>query len=385
MEPQINNNVRKLETSLIRQVLMKSREIEDSINLTIGEPDITTPEIIIKKSADYMLNNQLNYAPLGGVAELREEVAKFYNTKYNSNYDADNVMVSVGSTEGLSTALKGILNPGDEVIVIKPAYPLYEALITLYGAKAVYIDTKNSSYKVEASMIEKAITPKTKAVILNYPSNPCGTLLSEDEVKKISQVISDNNVYLISDEIYSEVVFTGNKFYSPASVDNIRSKVIVINGFSKSHSMTGWRVGYIIAEKNLRDHLVKVSQYTISTPSTLSQYGAIIALRDARDVGESVKVYEKRALYIYEALTKLGFDVVKPEGTFYVLADYSKISKKESMNFVLDLLENTGVATVPGAAFGTEGCIRVSCTQKIEILADAVKRLENYILLNKNL
>ena len=326
-----------------------------------------------------MLDNQLTYAPLGGIAELREGIASYYNNTYGSDYNADNVLVTVGSTEGLSTTLRGILNPGDEVVVVKPAYPLYEALITLMGAKAVYVDTEKSGYRVRAEMIEEVITSKTKAVILNYPSNPCGTVLSKEETERIAQVILDNNIYLISDEIYSELVFSGEEFYSPSAVKGIEDKLIVINGFSKSHSMTGWRVGYVLANKVLRSHLVKVSQYTVSSPATLSQYGGLVALTEGGEVRRNIGVYEERANYIYEAFTKLGFDVVKPQGTFYVLLKYSKLTSEDSLTFALRLLEETGVAVVPGKAFGVEGCIRIACTQGLKIIREAEKRVERFL------
>lgn len=379
MEQYINSNVKKLETSLIRRILSKSREIENSINLTIGEPDIETPRVISEKSAEFMLKNQLSYAPLGGMLELRKEIAKFYNDTYSSYYNEDNVLVTVGSTEGLSTALKGILNPGDEVIIVKPAYPLYDALLTMLDVTPIYIDTTENNYKVDAKMIEGAITKKTRGVILNYPSNPCGTILSKEEVDKISEIIKKKNIYLISDEIYSELVFEKGGYYSPAAIEELKENLIIINGFSKSHSMTGWRVGYVLTGKDLRDHLVKVSQYTVSTPSTLSQYGAIVALKEAKNIDENIKNYEERANYIYKAFENLGFDVVKPEGTFYVLMSYKKLSKMDSLEFSLELLEKTGVAVVPGEAFGVEGCIRVACTKNIGVLKEAVRKISDFL------
>lgn len=374
----INAKLKELEPNYIRHVLAKSQEIEGSINLTIGEPDLKTSRIVLEKSAKYMLETQLCYSPLGGVVEFREEIAKFYNNQYGSSYDRDNVLVTVGSTEGISTALRGILNPGDEVIVVKPAYPLYGGLITLSGAKIVYVDSTKNGYKVSAEILEGAITPKTKAIILNYPSNPCGTVLSEEEVEKISRLAVENDIYLISDEIYSELIFSGNRFHSPAAVKEVRDNLIVVNGFSKSHSMTGWRVGYILANKDLRNHLLKISQYTISTPSTLSQYGGLVALKEDINLEENLRRYEERALYIYNLLKKIGFEVVKPEGTFYVLADYSKLSSLNSLDFSMKLLEDTGVAVVPGKSFGVENCIRISCTQELEVLEEAGKRLEEY-------
>jgi aminotransferase len=374
----INSKLKELEPNFIRYVLARSQEIEGSINLTVGEPDLKTSKIILEKSAKYMLENQLCYAPLGGVLEFRKEIAKFYNNQYGASYDRENVLVTVGSTEGISTALRGILNPGDEVIVVKPAYPLYSGLITLLDAKIVYVDSTMNGNKVNADILKKAITSKTKAIILNYPSNPCGTILSKEEVEKISKLAVEHNIYLISDEIYSELVFSGNKFYSPASIKEVKDNLIVVNGFSKSHSMTGWRVGYVLANKTLRNHLLKISQYTISTPSTLSQYGGIVALKEAIDLEVNLKKYEERSLYLYNLLKKIGFEVVKPEGTFYILADYSKLSSLNSLDFSMKLLEDTGVAVVPGKSFGVEGCIRLSCTKNLDVLREAGKRLEEY-------
>lgn len=378
----INNNIGRLKTSLIRQVLQKCNERVDSINLTIGEPDIGTPKIISERAAEYLLNNQISYSPLGGIPELREEIVSFYNEKYGGRYHRDEVLVTIGATEAISTSLRGIVNPGDEVVVVKPAYPLYEALLSLLGARIVYVDTKENNYRLNGKILSQAVNEKTKAVIINYPSNPCGTLLTEEEVREIGEVIEKNNCYLISDEIYSELVFRGEKFISMASVEGIEDKVIVINGFSKSHSMTGWRLGYLLTEKKLRDQLMKVSQYTVSSAPTLAQYGGVVALQEVKDVKKTIDIYEKRVAYLYDILTDLGFEVVKPQGTFYIFGDYSAISGLGSFDFTMKLLEETGVAVVPGEAFGVEKTIRISYTQELEVLKKAGERLKKYLTKN---
>lgn len=376
---EVNQRVREMEVSIIRQIAQKCATIPDSINLTIGEPDIKTPEIVTQKTAKYMMENQLSYAPLGGVPELRQEIASFYKKKYKIDYSADEVLVTVGSTEALSTTLKGILSEGDEVVVVLPAFSLYEALLKLYGAKAVFIDTSKNDFKLTPEMLEGAITDKTKAVILNYPTNPTGVILSKDETEKIAAVLEKKKLFIISDEIYSELVFSGEEFYSIARCENVKDQVIVINGFSKSHSMTGWRVGYLMTHAKFRKELIKVSQYTVTSPSTLSQIGGIIALKEASDVSKIASEYEKRAKLVCSRLDAMGFDVVIPKGAFYVYAGYSKISNKDSLDFALEILEKTGVALVPGKAFSTEGYIRIACTKGQEILGKAMDRMESYI------
>lgn len=376
---EVNQRVREMEVSIIRQIAQKCAKIPDSINLTIGEPDIKTPEIITQKTAKYMMENQLSYAPLGGVPELRQEIASFYKKKYDIDYSADEVLVTVGSTEALSTTLKGILTEGDEVVVVLPAFSLYEALLKMYGAKAVFIDTSKNNFRLTPEMLEEAITDKTKAVILNYPTNPTGVILSKEETEEIAAVLEKKKLFIISDEIYSELVFSGEEFYSIARCKNVKDQVIVINGFSKSHSMTGWRVGYLMTHAKFRKELIKVSQYTVTSPSTLSQIGGMIALRDAPDVSNIAAEYEERAKLICSRLDAMGFDVVMPKGAFYVYAGYSKISSKDSLDFALEILEKTGVALVPGKAFSTEGYIRIACTKEKELLKKAMDRMESYI------
>jgi aminotransferase len=376
---EVNQRVREMEVSIIRQIAQKCAKLPDSINLTIGEPDIKTPEIVTRKTAEYMMENQLSYAPLGGVPELREEIVSFYKRKYGIEYSPDEVIVTVGSTEALSSALKGILSEGDEVVVILPAFSLYEALLKLYGVKPVFIDTSKNDFRLTPEMLEDAITDKTKAVILNYPTNPTGVILTKEETEGIAKVLEKRDIFILSDEIYSEMIFEGEEFYSIAKCENVKDQVIVINGFSKSHSMTGWRVGYLLTHAKFRKELIKVSQYTVTSPATLSQIGGIIALKEAEDVREVAAEYEKRAKFVCERLEEMGFDVVIPKATFYVYAGYKKISDKDSLEFALEILDKTGVALVPGKAFSTEGYIRIACTKGIQLLEEAMDRMESYI------
>jgi aminotransferase len=375
----INPRVKELEVSVIRQIAQKAMKMDDVINLTIGEPDIPTPDIIVEKSVEYMKNNQLKYAPTGGLEELRSEIAKFYDEKYGIKYDKDEVLITCGSTEALSTALKGILAKDDEVIVINPAFSLYDALIHMYDAKAVHIDVSENNFILTSKMIEEVISDKTKAIILNYPTNPTGTILPKKNIIEIAEFLKDKDIYIISDEIYSEVVFGDVEYYSIAKCNTVKDKVIIINGFSKSHSMTGWRIGYLLAPLDVRRELIKVNQYTITSPATISEYGAIVALQEANDVSDIAKEYGKRVNLVTRRLRNMGFEVADSQGAFYVFANYKNFSNKDSLDFVLDVLEKAKLALVPGIAFGVEGYIRIACTLSSEKLDEALDRLEKYL------
>lgn len=382
---EINSRIKELKGSIIREVLEKANELEGSINLTIGEPDLDVPQIIKERASNYLLNNQLTYAPAGGSLELREGVANYYNEKYHSSYNGDEVIMTIGATEAVSTTIRTLIREGDEVVLTRPSYPLYENLLKLLGAKISYIDTAKNGCKLTAKMLGKVVTKKTKAIILNYPSNPSGVLLDIDEMDKIKDIVLKNNCYIISDEIYSEIVFGENKFRSFGYYRELKKKSIIINGFSKSHSMTGWRIGYILAGKELRDYLIKINQYTISSIPTLSQYAAIVALTEAKDVSEIVKVYKQRSEFLYRGLKKLGLNPIESQGTFYLFLDYTNISKLSSKDFAMDLLKETGVAVVPGEAFGASSFIRFSLTKDIEVLKDVLVRMKKYIkIINKN-
>ena len=374
----INPKVEKIEISLIRKISMKSREYEDVINLTIGEPDLPIPAEIIEETILYMKNNRMGYPMLGGSLEIREEIVDFYNTKYGSSYKADEALVTVGATEAISTTLKAILNEGDEVLIPLPFYPGYLPNIDLSGGKSIFIDTTLDELQLTVETLKKHITPKTKALILNYPNNPSGAILSEKNMDEIMNFLRDKDIYIISDEIYSEIIFNDD-FISVGKYEFMKDKAILINGFSKSHSMTGWRLGYILTSKELRDQLIKVHQYTITAPSIVSQYGGHIALSKCSDMSSYTKEYKKRCEYVYNRLNAMGIITLQPKGTFYIFGSLSNFDINSSLDFAFDLLESEHVAVVPGIAFGVEGYFRISCTKPVEGLKIAMDKIENYI------
>ena len=303
------------------------------------------------------------------------------NEQFLGNYNAQNVLVTVGSTEGLASVLKTILAKDDEVIIPTPAYVGYEPLITISEAKTKFVDLEENNFVLTKEILEKNITDKTKLIILTYPNNPSGITLEEEEMVKIVKFLKDKNIYLISDEIYAAITF--EKFTSFAKFsDELKEQLIIINGFSKSHSMTGYRIGYIITNPDLQLQVKKVSQYNVTSTSTLSQYGAIAALDKCSDTAKISEIYKKRVEYFVNRLEKLGFECLKPKGAFYVFATYKNIEKfknVKSFDFVLDLLEKTELAIVPGITFQVEGYVRFSIVHDIPVLEEAVKRLEEYI------
>ena len=374
----INPKVINQEISLIRKISIKSREYKDVINLTIGEPDLPIPSKIIDETTLYMKNNRMGYPMLGGPLELREEIVKFYNTNYGSSYKTDEVIVTAGATEAISTTLRAILNEGDEVLIPLPFYPGYLPNIDFNGGKSVFIDTTSDELQLTVETLKKHITPKTKALVLNYPNNPSGVILSEKNLDEIMNFLKDKNIYIISDEIYSQIVFN-NDFISVGKYEFLKEKIILINGFSKSHSMTGWRLGYILTSKKLRDQLIKVHQYAITSPSVVSEYGGYIALSQCADISDYRNEYKKRCEYVYNRLNSMGITTLQPKGTFYIFGSLNNFNINSSLDFSLDLLENEHIAVVPGIAFGVEGYFRISCTKPVETLKIAMDKIENYI------
>lgn len=377
----VNPNLDKIEISVIRKIAEACREYEDGekslINLTIGEPDLPQPKIIIDETIGYMKDAKLGYPQLGGMIELREEIGRYYKERYSLNIEPDEIIITVGSTEGLSTAIKTIIMPGDEVLTPLPVYPGYEPLITLAGAKLIKMDTSSDNFELTVDVLKKYVTPQTKAIILNYPSNPSGVTISKKNRDEILKFVKENHLYIISDEVYSEIIFEGehNSFLQ----DGYRENVILINGFSKSHSLTGWRIGYIIASKKMREYLVKVHQYAVTSASIISQKGALIALKECKDISSQVEIYKKRAESVYKKLKEKNISVIKPKGAIYIFVSLDGITKLNSLDFAKSFLEEERVAVVPGIAFGMDNYIRISLVKDEEILNEAIDRFINFV------
>lgn len=324
---------------------------------------------------------------MSGVAQLRKAAARFVHDKYNLSYDFQSeVLVSVGVTEGIAASLISVLEAGDKVIVPSPIFPGYEPIITLTGAQPIYIDTSVNDFILSPEVLEETLQKygdEIKAIVLNYPSNPTGVTYSRGEVKAIADVLRKYSVFVISDEVYSELTYEGEHV---SIAEYLREQTILLNGLSKSHAMTGWRLGLIFAPEELTKQIIKTHQYLVTSAVTSAQLAAVNALTDGFDDALPMKEeYRKRRDFVYGELHRLGYEVAKPTGAFYIFAKIPEGYIKNSMEFCVDLAEKESLAIIPGAAFGVggEGYVRLSYAASMQDLEEAMKRIEHYMQNNK--
>ncbi len=381
MEHYINKEVKDIKISGIRQFFNMVGNKEGVLSLTIGQPDFPTPEHVKAQAKQALDNNLTTYTANAGILPLREAIAAFVQRHYQLNYDpVHEVIVTAGASQAIDITLRTILNEGDEVILPGPVYPGYEPLIKLAKAVPVYVDTRNSQFKMTAAKLEAAITPKTKAVILPYPSNPTGVSLSKEELTEIAAVVERYNIFFIADEIYSELTYE-HVHFSIGRHTQIRDKVIIINGVSKSHSMTGFRIGYVLGAKWLMRHMIKIHQYNISCASSISQYAALEAIQNGENDPIIMKqAYLQRRDYVYDRLKKMNLPVYLPEGAFYFFIDIRHLAA-DSLTVALQLVDEANVALVPGSAFSVygEGYLRLSYAYDMDTLAEGLNRIETSI------
>jgi aminotransferase len=384
LENRFNQQVYKIAVSTIRQFDETVSPIPDILKLTLGEPDFNTPEHVKAAGKEAIEQNFSHYTGMSGLLDVREAATYFLKEKYHLSYDSQTeTLVTVGATEAISATLLAILNPGDKVLLPAPIYPGYEPMITLAGAEAIYIDTRPNQFILSPEMIEKAMNEHgedVKAIILNYPSNPTGVTYSREEVRAIADFLSKYPVFVVSDEVYSELTY-GESHVSIA--EYLKEQTILINGLSKSHAMTGWRIGFIFAPAELTNQIIKVHQYLVTSAATVSQKAAVKALIEGINDAEVMKKeYLKRRDFLYEKMVSLGFEIARPSGAFYLFAKIPEGYIQDSMSFCVDLAEKNALAVIPGIAFGpeAEGYIRVSYATSIEVLEEAMGRLETYLI-----
>ncbi|MDA7026252.1 aminotransferase A [Bacillus sp. CLL-7-23] len=379
MEHLLNSNVKQIEISGIRKFSNLVSQYENVISLTIGQPDFFTPHHVKQAAKKAIDDNDTSYTHNAGYPELRQAVQLYMKKKTELNYEADSeIIITTGASQAIDATLRTILSPGDEVILPGPVYPGYEPIIRMCGATPLIIDTTSHGFKLTAKLIEEALTPKTKCVLLSYPSNPTGMTLTEDELKDIAALLKGRNVFVLSDEIYSELTFD-RPHHSIASV--LRDQTIVIGGLSKSHSMTGWRIGFLFAPKEVAKHILKVHQYNVSCASSISQKAAIEAVTNGVDDSLIMKEqYKKRLDYVYDRLVTMGLDVIKPSGAFYIFPSI-KSFEMPSFDFCLSLLKEEGLAIVPGSSFSKygEGYVRISYAYSPDTLREGLDRLESFV------
>ena len=375
----VNKVVQDMKPSGIRKFFDIVSEMPDAISLGVGEPDFDTPWHVVDEGIYSLERGKTYYTSNSGLIELREEICKWYERKYNVSYNpATEAIITVGGSEGIDLALRAMLNPGDEVIIPEPSYVSYVPCVSLAGGKPVIIDLKNENkFKLTEEELASHITDKTKVLILSYPNNPTGAIMTKEDLEPIAELAKKHDLYIISDEIYSELTYTEEPHFSIASLPGMQERTIVINGFSKAYAMTGWRLGYALAPKDIAKLMVKIHQFCIMCAPTTSQYAAIEALKNGdKDIANMRKSYDERRRYLLKRLSDIGMPAFEPQGAFYIFPSIQGFGMS-SDEFATKLLESQKLAVVPGNAFGNsgEGFIRISYAYSIDQLREALDRI----------
>ncbi len=378
-----NPTVVNMKPSGIRKFFDIAESMENVISLGVGEPDFPTPWQVRSAGIRSLEQSRTKYTSNAGMAILREEIAKFMNRKYNLTYEPQGeILVTVGGSEAIDLCIRAVVAPGDEVIIPQPSYVCYEPITCLAGGVPVIIETKaEDDFKVTPQQLKDAITPKTKALILPYPCNPTGGIMEKEDLEAIADVLKDKNILVISDEIYSELTFGGRKHVSIASMEGMKDKTVVINGFSKNFSMTGWRLGFACGPAQIVKQVTKIHQFAIMCAPTTSQYAAIEALQNCDEVVASmIEEYDMRRRIMVAGFNQMGLTCREPAGAFYAFPCIASTGLS-SEEFCEKLLYAKEVAVVPGTAFGKggEGFIRVSYCYSTEHIREALRRIEEFV------
>ena len=387
LENMILDNVRNMPPSGIRKYFDMVNEMEDVISLGVGEPDFVTPWNVREAGIYSLEKGNTHYSANAGFIELREEISKYLNRRFNIYYNPkDEILVTVGGSEGIDLALRALVGPGDEVIIPEPSFVAYKGCTAFCGGISKVINLRaEDDFKLTPKILEEAITEKTKVVIIPFPNNPTGAIMTKEELASIVEVLKDKNIIIISDEIYAELSYD-KEHVSIASFEEVKDKTLVINGFSKSYAMTGWRLGYICGNKILIDAMKKIHQYAIMCSPTTAQYGAIEALKNGDDsVKEMAREYNRRRRFLVNGFRKMGLECFEPLGALYVFPCI-KSTGMTSDEFCEKLLIEERDLAVPGNAFGDcgEGFIRACYAASMEDLIEAIKRIERFIEKHRN-
>lgn len=392
----VSSRINKVSASQTMKISAKAIELrsegKDVINLSVGEPDFTTPANIKKAAIDAINRGETKYTVNAGIKELRQAISDKLKRENNLNYALDEIIVSNGAKHSLYNAIQVIIDEGDEVIIPAPYWVSYPNMVSLAGGKAVVINTtEETGFRITPDQLEKAISPKTKALILCNPSNPTGAAYPVEELEKLLEVIRKYDFYVISDEIYEKLVYDEFAFKSfPAIAPELRERIILVNGVSKAYAMTGWRIGFTAAPKEIIAGINKIQSHSTSNASSISQYAALEALTGPQDALKEMKKYfEERRNFFYTAIGNIdGFICPKPEGAFYLFPNVKDVFGKsngdrkinDSFDLAMYLIDEALVATVPGSAFGAEGYLRLSYALSLESLKEAAARIKDAIL-----
>ena len=375
---ELSKTIVQMKPSGIREFFNYASEKPEVISLSVGEPDFVTPTPIIEAAKESLDKGKTFYTSNQGLPSLRRRISDYLAKRFDIHYDADEMILTAGSSQGILAALMAIINPGDEIIVTEPTYICYVPDIEMCGGKAVVIPLKSENeYKLTPEELKKYITNKTKAVFLSYPNNPTGAIMTKEELEAIAPIILENDLYVISDEIYAELTY-GSRHRSIASFEGFKERTILISGFSKAFAMTGWRLGYVCAPKVILDQILKIQQYIMLSAPTMAQYGAREGLdKCIPDMEKMVKEYDNRRKYLLKSFKELGIDCFNARGAFYLFPSIEKFGLT-SREFCLKLLNEYDVLVVPGTAFGEsgEGHIRISYAAKKDNLVKFIEALK---------
>lgn len=382
-EEVIPQKIRDIQPSGIRKFFDIAQQVEGVISLSVGEPDFKTPWAARKEAITVLEKGRTAYTANAGLAQLRTEISKYLKNFIRTEYDPTNeIIVTVGGSEALDLAMRALIQPGDEVLVPEPSFVCYSPIITVCGGTPVpIVMTVEDKFRLRPDALKAAITPRTKALIMPFPNNPTGSIMRREDLEGIADILRDTNIMVISDEIYSEMTYGGAKHVSIAEIEGMRERTIVVNGFSKTYAMTGWRLGYCAGPKPVIKQMLKLHQYCIMSSPTVSQYAAITALTSCReDVDHMIEEYDMRRRLVVKGFNDMGLSCFEPEGAFYVFPCI-KSTGMTSSEFCEKLIYSKKVAVVPGSAFGAsgEGYVRVSYAYSVQHITTALSRIREFL------
>lgn len=383
MRNPLSDKITTIKPSGIRKFFDLVSEMKDAISLGVGEPDFDTPWRIREEGIYTLEKGKTYYTSNSGLMDLRIEISRYLERRFGLNYDAEKeIIVTVGGSEGIDLAFRAMLNPGDEVIIPEPCYVSYVPCVTLADGVPVTVNLKEENdFKLTKEQLLSAITPRTKILVLAFPNNPTGAVMTKEELEEIAEVVKEKDIFVVSDEIYAELSYGNTRHCSIASINGMKERTIVINGFSKAHAMTGWRLGYACGPEVIIKQMLKIHQFAIMCAPTNSQYAAVEALRECDDAVEEMRnEYDRRRRFMLSKLRGMGLKVFEPYGAFYIFPNIAEFGLT-SDEFATRFLTEEKVAVVPGTAFGDcgEGFLRMSYASSLSNLKTAMERLEKFI------
>ena len=375
MELIINSAAQKEQLSGIREFTYLVRSTPGAIGFTLGEPDLNTPDAVKEAAKAALDDNDTHYPPGNGYPYTLEAISAYEAREHGLRYSPDEIILTDGATEGLFVSLATVLNPGDEVIIPTPAFGLYESLVRLQRGVPVALPTEHDRFQIDPAALERAITPRTKAVILTSPNNPTGCIYTKATLDAVHEALRDKPIFVICDDVYRSLVYSG-EYHSFSEYQDMRDRIIVVQSFSKPYAMTGWRLGYLLADAPLRERLQVFHQYCVTSAPSFVQRACVQALET--DVAPVRAIFKRRRDYVYGRLTAMGWKVQEPEGALYMFIDVSGFGL-DSRSFCKKLLAEAGVGLIPGIFFGTEGYVRMSYCYSDEELKEGLDRMERFL------